>query len=151
MIQIINGNALDELKKLPDESVDCVVTSPPYYGLRSYKGAETIWGGENKCEHEFEISTHYTPGQSDKATTYTPIKGLEKKWEEGYCSKCGAWKGQLGLEPTYQMYLEHLLMITAELKRILKKTGTLFWNMGIPMLVGILGINIQQRVVYINY
>jgi len=130
MIQIINGNALEELKKLPDGSVDCVITSPPYYGLRSYIGAETIWGGENNCEHKFEVNTHYTPGQSDKATTNSPIKGLEKKWVEGFCSKCGAWKGQLGLEPKYQMYLEHLLMITEELKRVLKKTGTLFWNMG---------------------
>ena len=52
MIQIINGNALDELKKLPDGSVDCVITSPPYYGLRSYKGADTIWNGNPKCEHE---------------------------------------------------------------------------------------------------
>jgi len=82
---IINGNSYDELKKLPDESVDCVITSPPYYGLRSYKGAET-------------------------------------EWED--------WKGQLGLEPTYQMYLGHLLMVTRELKRVLKETGTLFWNMG---------------------
>jgi len=84
VMQIINGNALDELKKLPDGSVDCVITSPPYYGLRSYKGAEM-------------------------------------EWED--------WKGQLGLEPTYQMYLGHLLMITRELKRVLKDTGTLFWNM----------------------
>jgi DNA modification methylase len=127
---IINGNSYDELKKLPDESVDCVITSPPYYALRSYKSAETVWSGDSNCEHNFEIKNHYTQGQSDKATTTSPIKGLEKKWEEGCCSKCGAWKGQLGLEPTYQMYLDHLLMITAELKRILKNTGTLFWNMG---------------------
>jgi len=127
---IINGNALDELKKLPDGSVDCIVTSPPYYGLRSYKGAETIWGGDPNCEHEFELKKHYAPGQSDKITMHSPVEGIEKKWREGFCSKCGAWKGQLGLEPTYQMYLEHLLMITKELKRVLKKTGTLFWNMG---------------------
>ncbi|MFP3257092.1 MAG: DNA methyltransferase [Candidatus Nanopusillus acidilobi] len=85
VVQIINGNALEELKKLQDESVDCIITSPPYYGLRAYKGAETDWGD---------------------------------------------WQGQLGLEPTYQMYLQHLLLITAELKRVLKKTGALFWNMG---------------------
>jgi DNA modification methylase len=127
---IINGNSYDELKKLSDESVDCVITSPPYYGLRSYKGAETVWGGDSNCEHNFEIKNHYTQGQSDKATTASPIKGLEKKWEEGFCLQCGAWKGQLGLEPIYRMYLDHLLMITAELKRILKNTGTLFWNMG---------------------
>ena len=33
---IINGDALEELKKLSDESVDMCVTSPPYYGLRDY-------------------------------------------------------------------------------------------------------------------
>ena len=33
---IIQGDALIELKKLPAESVDCCITSPPYYGLRDY-------------------------------------------------------------------------------------------------------------------
>jgi len=33
---IICGDALTELRKLPDESVDCCVTSPPYWGLRDY-------------------------------------------------------------------------------------------------------------------
>lgn len=37
MPQIIHGNALDELSKLPDESVDCCITSPPYWALRDYK------------------------------------------------------------------------------------------------------------------
>jgi len=36
MSRIICGDALTELKKLPDESVQCCVTSPPYFGLRSY-------------------------------------------------------------------------------------------------------------------
>jgi len=105
VVQIINGNALEELKKLPDESIDCIITSPPYYGLRAYKGAETNWGD---------------------------------------------WQGQLGLEPTYQMYLEHLLMITAELKRVLKKTGTLFWNMGDTYVGGHIGGSIYNKKWYIS-
>jgi DNA modification methylase len=36
-LQILCGDALDELKKLPAESVQCAVTSPPYFGLRDYK------------------------------------------------------------------------------------------------------------------
>ena len=32
------GNALDVLSGLPSESVHCCVTSPPYWGLRSYEG-----------------------------------------------------------------------------------------------------------------
>jgi len=35
--QIIHGNALDQLRMLPDNSVDCVVTSPPYWQLRDYE------------------------------------------------------------------------------------------------------------------
>jgi len=146
MIQIINGNALDELKKLPDESVDCIITSPPYYGLRSYIGAETIWGGNPECEHEWSINiservdyTGFKRNRSGLNKMAEKIDGHERyattdippiDKNSVYCSKCGAWKGQLGLEPNYQMYLDHLLMITAELKRVLKKTGTLFWNMG---------------------
>ena len=34
MQRVIVGDALEILKGLPDESVQCVVTSPPYYGLR---------------------------------------------------------------------------------------------------------------------
>ena len=126
--KIVHANALDYLKQMEDESVDCVVTSPPYYGLRFYEGADTVWGGENNCEHEFKVNTHYTSGQSDKATTTSPIEGLEKKWVEGSCLKCGAWKGQLGLEPTVDMFIDHLLLITKEIKRVLKKTGTFFLN-----------------------
>ena len=33
---IIHGDALQRLKELPDESVNCVVTSPPYWALRDY-------------------------------------------------------------------------------------------------------------------
>jgi DNA modification methylase len=36
-IELILGDALEVLRELPDESVDCVVTSPPYFGLRSYE------------------------------------------------------------------------------------------------------------------
>jgi len=46
------------------------------------------------------------------------------------CEKCGAWYGQLGLEPTINMYIEHLLEIIKELKRVLKPTGVMFWNHG---------------------
>ena len=34
--QIICGDCLDELKKIPDESIDMVMTSPPYWALRCY-------------------------------------------------------------------------------------------------------------------
>lgn len=36
MNKILLGDCLESLKTLPDQSVHCCVTSPPYYGLRSY-------------------------------------------------------------------------------------------------------------------
>lgn len=42
-------NALEGLKKLPDESIDCVVTSPPYWGLRNYRVPETRWPDGKTC------------------------------------------------------------------------------------------------------
>jgi len=41
--KILQGNTLDILKKLPDECIDCAITSPPYFGLRDY-GEETKMG-----------------------------------------------------------------------------------------------------------
>ncbi len=35
-VRIINADVMDGLRQLPDESVHCVVTSPPYWGLRDY-------------------------------------------------------------------------------------------------------------------
>jgi site-specific DNA-methyltransferase (adenine-specific) len=75
--QIICGDALDVLKQIPDNFVDCIITSPPYWGLRDY--------------------------------------GVD---------------GQIGLEKTLEEYLEKLLEITNELKRVLKSSGVMFWNHG---------------------
>lgn len=40
--KILVGDVRDRLKELPDESVHCVVTSPPYFGLRDYGMAGQI-------------------------------------------------------------------------------------------------------------
>jgi len=49
---IINANSVHI--PLPDNSVQCVVTSPPYWGLRKYDGAQdSVWGGDADCQHEW--------------------------------------------------------------------------------------------------
>lgn len=48
---ILCGDVIDKLKELPDKSVQCVVTSPPYYALRSYGTGKWV-GGDPDCEHE---------------------------------------------------------------------------------------------------
>jgi len=77
MIDLRCGDCLEVLKTLPSESVDCCMTSPPYWALRDY--------------------------------------GVV---------------GQLGLEPTFQEYITKLCDIFDEVKRVLKKEGTCWVNLG---------------------
>lgn len=74
---VIEGDVIDCLKTLPDNSVHCVVTSPPYFGLRNY--------------------------------------GVE---------------GQIGLEGTPEDYVEKIVEVFQEVKRVLRIDGTLFLNLG---------------------
>lgn len=74
---ILQGDVLDKLKEIPNEYIDCIISSPPYWGLRDY--------------------------------------GV---------------KGQLGLEPNFRDYLSIMSRIMDELKRVLKKTGTCWINLG---------------------
>lgn len=74
---IIEGDALHALRALPEKSVQCVVTSPPYWGLRDY--------------------------------------GID---------------GQIGLETSLPQFLNHLVAVFNEVKRVLRDDGTLWLNIG---------------------
>jgi len=50
---LIQGNALEVLKTLPSESVNCIVTSPPYWSQRDYSTSSQIWDGDPKCKHKW--------------------------------------------------------------------------------------------------
>jgi DNA modification methylase len=50
---ILQGDVRARLLELPDASVQCIVTSPPYWGLRDYKIEPTIWGGDENCDQHF--------------------------------------------------------------------------------------------------
>ena len=55
--KIICGDVIPVLKSLPDEHVDMLMTSVPYWGLRDYgEDTATIWGGDKSCEHDFSFS-----------------------------------------------------------------------------------------------
>ena len=75
--KILIGDVLEKIKEIPDESVDCIITSPPYWGLRDY--------GE---------------------------------------------EGQWGLEMDFHDYLDKLDKLMDECRRVLKKTGTCWVNLG---------------------
>jgi DNA modification methylase len=52
-------------------------------------------------------------------------------WTAGsICIACGAWRGQLGLEPTHELYLAHTVEVFRELRRVLKPQGTIWVNLG---------------------
>ena len=71
------GDALETVRTFPDESINCVVTSPPYYGLRDY--------------------------------------GVD---------------GQIGLEESPEEYISKLVDLFREIRRVLKKDGTIWVNLG---------------------
>lgn len=75
--RIITGDSLAVLKEMPDQRVNCVITSPPYYGLRDY--------------------------------------GIE---------------GQIGLEESPDEYIEKMVEVFREVRRVLKDDGTLWLNIG---------------------
>ena len=136
--KIHNADCLEFLRNMPDEFVDCIVTSPPYHGLRDYGNEPIVWGGDKDCNHEW----------GDKITKGEGYNNAGKRWNHGhkrektpeawnkqisggnFCIHCSAWKGNLGLEPTIELYIDNLMEIFGECKRVLKKSGTCWVNIG---------------------
>ena len=72
--QLSHGDARAVLARLPGESVHCVVTSPPYYGLRDYAGKPVVWGGDAECEHAWTQTT--TSGDYGSHHGFKPVGQL---------------------------------------------------------------------------
>lgn len=129
-IRILVGNSLKRLKNIPDDSIHCVVTSPPYWGLRSYGTPPQIWGGDPECEHFW---MHYDrPGMSgglSEKQKYN-VGSWHEDHEQAVCGICKAWVGDLGLEPTPKMFIHHLLLIFREVRRVLRPDGVCWVNIG---------------------
>lgn len=51
--KVYNMDVMKALSLIPDDSIDCCVTSPPYWALRDYKIEPTIWDADPRCEHEW--------------------------------------------------------------------------------------------------
>lgn len=120
---------------LADNSVQCVVTSPPYWGLRKYAGEqELVWGTSN-CIHEWvdqvkTIDNNNGNGASTAAEMRFNKGNRYAKQVTGTCLHCGAWRGAYGLEPTIEMYVQHSVEILREVRRVLRPDGVCFWNIG---------------------
>ena len=129
---IIQGDALTVLKRMDSESVHMSVTSSPYYGLRSYGTEPIIWDGDPNCQHEWgEV---HPPGYRKSDTHPGPMQHEGNKNRENLksdiCTKCGAWRGELGQEPSPEMFVKHLTTIFHELKRVLRNDGIFWMNIG---------------------
>ena len=126
------GEVLDILRTLPDESVNCCVTSPPYWGLRDYGTAEWV-GGDAECNHRIDRFGNR------KITDTTIIDQSKQKSLSGeyvsdgeQCPKCGAVRKdqQLGLERTPEEYVSNMVQLFREVRRVLKNDGVLWLNLG---------------------
>ncbi len=129
------GDCRELLRKLPEGSVQCCVTSPPFWGLRVYEGEQhVIWGAQDGCEHDWEenerLSTQGGPVGSTAQVAATKAGVQRGMVHESFCRRCGAWKGGYGNEPTYQMYVDHTIEILAEIWRVMRDDGVVFWNIG---------------------
>ena len=180
---------MDRLKELPDESVQCVICSPPFWGLRSYavcgcaqdyvrspgtseeggamprKAADgavrhkdpdpsckwcggtgrvigvedQVWGGDTSCAHEWEVTAPRRSRAGDDASgaisrgnrgaSYDAVGGRA-------CTKCGSWLGALGMEPTPDQFVEHLVGVFREVRRVLRVDGNLFVELGDSYVAG---------------
>jgi DNA modification methylase len=124
---IICGDALDVLKTLTSNSVQCAVTSPPYYGLRDY-GTATWEGGDAECEHKQSGNRNERPlglfHGGDNRFHDVPFKSV--------CGHCGASRidQQIGLEDTLDEYVQNLVSVFCEVRRVLKPDGILWLVLG---------------------
>jgi DNA modification methylase len=128
-IKILHGNCIDKIKELDDNSIDCVVSSPPYFGLRDYGTAQ--WkGGNPNCSHAYGRNTR--GGLSDFQKNNKGSFGDEAVKSGECCKLCGAKRidEQFGLEKTYQDYLANTVKVFETFKPKLKDTATIWWNVG---------------------
>jgi hypothetical protein len=123
LISVYLGDAGEVLRDLPAASVDCVVTSPPYWGLRDYGLEPIAWGGDLACHHAWEewseLQDEREAAGQDKSRKNGRFYGgdpthrfngkHQKHIAGASCRRCGAWRGCLGLEPTPDMYYIDLI------------------------------------------
>jgi len=103
---VVRGDAFDLLDVLPAASVDLALTSPPYWGLRTYGLA-----------HNWDVAKEWEAagGKAGECPSY--------QWYRNH-------GGVLGLEPLPEWYVAHLAEILHKLWRSLKPGGSLWLNLG---------------------
>ena len=131
--EVLVGDNRQTLRLLPDCSVQTVVTSPPYFGLRDY-GTKSWTGGDELCEHINDKSKTKKFG-NDEFNKNRPSREATKLpgyYYDSECGQCGAVQEdfQIGLEQTPQAFIEELCKVFDEVWRVLKDDGTVWVNLG---------------------
>lgn len=125
------------VKQMPDEYVQTCITSPPYWSLRDYGLKPVVWDGDEFCEHVWasELAAKYdtednTRWRGNFKTGGSPnTKSISSNVSQGqFCQNCGAWRGSLGLEPSPEMYVNHIVDIFREVRRVLRPDGSCWIN-----------------------
>lgn len=130
-VTLHHGGVLDVLRAMPDESVHCVVTSPPYWGLRDYGTAEWEGGDGSECDH----LAPRKGGTGPASAVQTKVKRVDFESGGQYahtCPKCGARRidSQLGLEATPEEFVAKMVEVFREVRRVLRSDGTCWVNLG---------------------
>src|SRR5436309_3015969 len=123
MISYLCGDCRRILPTLPEGSIHCCITSPPYWGLRDY-GTGHWEGGVPGCTHDPGGKKQVPHAQYPSVADSVAAGG--NRQADRVCRRCGAMKVdlQLGLEPTPEEYVEHLVEVFREVRRVLRDDGT---------------------------
>lgn len=128
--KLMCGDVITQLQTLPDNSINTCVTSPPYYGLRDY-GTGMWVGGDPNCPHyrTSKRSDMTSTGHAHMVDSGHPVGDAIYKT---ICPTCGAVRvdNQIGLEETPEEYINKLVEVFREVKRVLRDDGILWVNIG---------------------
>lgn len=103
LVQILQGDCQETLRALPDESVHCVATSPPYWALRDYGTEPLEW----------------------PACSYVPMVAGAMPPIAVPPMSCA-----LGLEPDLDAFIGHMVLVMREVRRVLRRDGVMWLNFG---------------------
>jgi len=126
---------MDKIKEVPKETIDCIISSPPYWALRDYGTGKWVGGNDPKCEHQ-EIRRKTRDERKSNAWMEEKLTegtfGDELKWKSRTCPTCKAEyvDQQWGMEENFQDYLKKMNSLMQELRRVLKPTGSIWINLG---------------------
>ncbi len=134
------GDVRELSDQLEENCLSTIITSPPYWALRHYGIPPSWWGGDPKCKHELITYEHKVEMYENDKRAHWQNEGISRQtapevWKKidlgyGFCKKCNAWLGTLGLEPDFNLYVTHLCDVFERLKRPLRDDGTLWVNLG---------------------